>query len=117
MNHYETVFIVNSILSEQQIKDTVAKFKDILVKAGAEVYHEETWGVRKLAYPINKRSNGYYQLFEFKAPAKTIATLDTEFRRDENIIRSLTVSLDKYGVEFNERRRSGAFTKTTSATV
>lgn len=107
MRHYETVFIVTPVLSDQQIKEAVDKFRDFLSQHGAEVYHAESWGLRKLAYPINKKHSGYYQLFEFKASPELIHQLDVEYRRDERIIRYLTVMLDKYGFEFNEKRRNG----------
>jgi small subunit ribosomal protein S6 len=111
LKHYEAVFILSPVLSEQQVKETVDKFKDLLKNAGADVYHEEYWGVKKLAYPIKKKASGFYQLFEFKAPPALIATFELELRRDEKVIRFLTVSLDKYGVEFNNNRRQGKYNK------
>jgi small subunit ribosomal protein S6 len=113
VNHYEAVFIMTPVLSDQQMEDTVAKFKSVITDNGGEIYHAENWGLRKLAYTINKKNTGYYQLFEFKAAPTLIATLETEYRRDERIIRFLTVSLDKYGVEYNAKRRNKKFeTKT-----
>ncbi|GAB4333099.1 MAG: 30S ribosomal protein S6 [Flammeovirgaceae bacterium] len=109
MRHYETVFIIDSVLSEQQIKETAEKFENFLKDKGAEVYHKESWGVKKLAYTIAKRNSGYYMLFEFKAEPSLPLVLETEYKRDERIIRYLTVSLDKYGVDFNQRRRAGEF--------
>jgi len=111
LNHYEVVFIMTPVLSEAQIKETTDKFKDLLIKSGAELYHEEQWGLKKLATPIKSKSSGYYQLFEYKADAKAVATLDIELRRDERVIRYLNVALDKYGVKFNEDRRNGKFAK------
>ncbi len=104
--HYETVFILTPVLSEQQAKDTVEKFRNILVENGAEVYHSEYWGLKKLAYPINHKTSGVYQLFEFKADPSFIERLEIEYKRDESILRFLTVSLNKYAVEYNARRRS-----------
>ncbi len=111
MRHYETVFILTPVLSEEQMKDTAEKFKNILLEAGADVYHEENWGLCKLAYPINKKSTGFYHLFEFKGPENLPAKLEVEFRRDERVMRFLIVVLDKYGVEFNENRRAGKYVK------
>ncbi|UZR93773.1 30S ribosomal protein S6 [Chondrinema litorale] len=111
LKHYETVFIITPILSEQEIEETVAKFKSWLEEQKAEIYHAEKWGLKKLAYPIDNKTTGVYQLFEFKADPTVIQTLEIEYKRDEKILRFLTVSLDKYGVEFNEKRRSGAFKK------
>jgi small subunit ribosomal protein S6 len=104
-NQYETVFILTPVLSETQIKDAVDKFKKVLTDNGAELLNEEHWGLRKLAYPIQHKSTGYYQLFEFKASPELIATLETEYKRDERILRYMTVKFDKFGVAYAERRR------------
>jgi small subunit ribosomal protein S6 len=82
LNQYETVFICTPVLSEPQVKEAVKKFKDIITSNGCELLHEENWGMRKLAYPIQKKSTGFYQLFEFKADPAFIAKLETDFRRD-----------------------------------
>src|SRR5687768_18590452 len=109
MNNYETVFILNPVLSEDQAKDTVEKFVKVLTKAKAEIINAENWGLKKLAYPINKKSTGFYNLIEFKAEPQTIAALETEYRRDESVMRFLTTVLDKHAVVYNERRRKGEF--------
>jgi ribosomal protein S6 len=109
MNNYETVFILNPVLSEEQAKDAVEKFVSVLTKAKAEIINTENWGLKKLAYPINKKSTGFYNLIEFTAEPQVINTLETEFRRDESIMRFLTTVLDKHAVVYNERRRKGEF--------
>jgi len=114
--HYETVFIVTPVLSDQEVEETVAKFKNWLNENGADIYHEENWGLKKLAYPIKHKTSGVYQLFEYKADPQLVEKLELEYRRDERIIRFLNVHLDKYGVEFNERRRAGAFKKKPAET-
>ena len=106
MNHYETVFILTPVLSDVQMKEAVEKFKAILVAEGAEIVNEENWGLRKLAYPIQKKSTGYYQLLEFNADPSVIAKLEINFRRDERIIRFLTFRMDKYAAEYAAKRRS-----------
>lgn len=106
-NQYETVFIVTPVLSDTQTRDTVDKFRDILTANGAELVHEENWGLRKLAYPIKKKSSGHYLVFEYKADGPAIDVLETEFRRDERILRFLTVALDKHAVAYNEKKRKG----------
>ncbi len=111
MKPYETVFIASPVLNEIQLKEVSDKFKNILEQNGAEVYNEENWGLRKLAYPIQRKTTGFYVLYEFNAAPQVIAILDTEFRRDERILRFLTVSLDKHAVEYNEKRRKGHFNK------
>lgn len=109
MRNYETVFILNPVLSEDQAKDTVDKFVKVLKKANADVLNIENWGLKKMAYPINKKSTGFYNLIEFKADAAVIDTLETEYRRDESIMRFLTTVLDKHAIVYNERRRKGEF--------
>ncbi len=103
-NQYETVFILTPVLSEVQIQETVAKIKQVLIDNGAELVNEEHWGLRKLAYPIQHKSTGYYQLFQFKAAPELIATLETAYKREERVLRFLTLKLDKYAVEYAERR-------------
>ncbi|MCD8261146.1 MAG: 30S ribosomal protein S6 [Bacteroides sp.] len=106
MNQYETVFILTPVLSEPQMKEAVEKFKDILVKEGAEIINEENWGLKKLAYPIEKKSAGFYQLIEFKAAPTVIDKLELNYRRDECVIRFLTFRMDKYAAEYAAKRRS-----------
>ena len=108
MNQYETVFIVTPVLSEDQMKEAVKKYEDHLAKVGAEIVHEEHWGMRKLAYPIQKKSTGFYQLIEYKAEGDVIANLETELKRDERILRFLTVKLDKHAIAYNEKKRRKA---------
>jgi small subunit ribosomal protein S6 len=111
MNNYETVFILNPVLSDDQMKDTVDKFVKVLKKANADVLNIEHWGLRKLAYPIQKKSTGFYALIEFSAAPEMIETLETEYRRDESVMRFLTIALDKHALAYNERRRKGEFKK------
>jgi small subunit ribosomal protein S6 len=105
LNQYETVFICTPVLSEPQIKETVKKFRDLITSNGGEMVHEEDWGMKKLAYPIQKKSSGFYHLFEFKVDPLLISRLEIEFRRDERIIRFLTVKLDKHAIGYSEKRR------------
>ena len=106
MNQYETVFILTPVLSDEQMKETVEKFKGVLTKAGAEIISEENWGLKKLAYPIQKKSTGFYQFIEFKAEPEAIKSLEIAYRRDEKVLRYLTVKMEKYAVEYAEKRRN-----------
>ena len=108
MNQYETVFIVTPVLSDDQMKEAVKKYEDRLAQAGAEIVHEENWGMRKLAYPIQKKSTGFYHLIEFKADGNILADVETELKRDERILRFLTVKLDKHAIAYNEKKRKKA---------
>ncbi len=110
-NSYETVFILTPVLSEAQMKDTVQKLKKILTDQGADMVNEENWGLKKLAYPIQHKTTGFYHLFEYNSEPGAMEALEVECRRDEKVMRFLTVSLDKHALEYNEKRRSGAFNK------
>ena len=106
VNRYETVFIVTPVLSEEQMKETVKKYTDFLTNRGAEIVYTNNWGMRKLAYPIKKKSSGFYYLIEFKAEGSVIADLEIAYKRDERLLRFLTVSLDKHAVAYNEKKRN-----------
>lgn len=106
MNHYETVFILNPVLSDVQVKETVSKFKDFLTSRGAEIVAEEDWGLKKMAYEIQHKKSGFYHLIEFKATGEILLPFETEFRRDERVMRFLTVTLDKHAISWAERRRA-----------
>lgn len=106
MNRYETVFILTPVLSDDQMKETVEKFKGVLTQNGAEIVNEEEWGLKKLAYPIQKKSTGFYCLLEFKGEPTLVKKLETAFRRDEKVIRFLTFRLDKYAKEYADKRVS-----------
>lgn len=104
MNHYESAFILTPVLSDVQMKEAVEKFKGFLVENGAEIENEELWGLKKLAYPIQKKSTGFYALLQFKADPTIVRKLELQFRRDERIIRFLTFRLDKYALEYANKR-------------
>ena len=106
MNKYETVFILTPVLSDAQMKDAVDKFKKVLTDNQATIVNEEEWGLRKLAYPIQKKTTGFYNLLEFDAEPTVVAKLETAFRRDEKVIRFLTFRLDKFAAEYAEKRRN-----------
>tara|TARA_Y100000385_G_scaffold217082_1_gene226122 strand:- start:992 stop:1360 length:369 start_codon:yes stop_codon:yes gene_type:complete len=106
MNRYETVFIMTPVLSADQVAETVEKYKAYLKENNVKIVHEESWGLRKLAYPIQKKSTGFYQLLEYEADASVILPFETEFRRDERIIRFLSTRMDKFHVEYAEKRRN-----------
>jgi small subunit ribosomal protein S6 len=105
---YETVFIMTPVLSEDQMKETVKKYQGFLKDEGAEIVFEDNWGLRKLAYPIQKKSTGFYYLIEFRGGGDLVRKLEIAFKRDERIIRFLTVKLDKHAVIYNEKKRKKA---------
>ncbi|WP_289770271.1 30S ribosomal protein S6 [uncultured Duncaniella sp.] len=106
MNHYETVFILTPVLSDQQMKEAVEKFEKVLTDNGASIVNEEIWGLRKLAYPIQKKSTGFYSFVEFDGDSTIVKKIETAFRRDERVLRFLVFRNDKYAAEYAEKRRS-----------
>jgi len=103
---YETVFIATPVLSDSQMKEAVAKYTDLIKANGGEIVYEEDWGLKQLAYPIQHKTSGFYYLIEFKAAPEFVATLETQYHRDERIIRYITVALDKHAVAYAEHRRA-----------
>ena len=108
---YETVFILTPVLSDEQMKEAVNKFKGVLTKAGAEIINEENWGLKKLAYTIDKKNTGFYVLIEFKAEPQVLKTLEVAYRREEKVLRFLTVKMEKYAAEYAEKRRKNKSNK------
>lgn len=111
VKQYETVLILTPVLLQEQVEEAVNKFRKILTDNGAIIVHENNWGLRKLAYPIQKKSTGFYHLFEFKSEGSLIEKLEVEYKRDERVMRFLTVALDKHAVAYNERKRKNAAVK------
>lgn len=105
LNQYETVFIATPVLSENQMKEPVQKFKKVITENNGEIVHEENWGLKKLAYPIQKKSTGFYYLIEFRGPGDLIEKLEVQYRRDERIIRFLTFRMEKHAIEYAEKKR------------
>ncbi len=106
IKQYETVFIATPVLSEAQMKEAVAKYTGFIKENGGEIVYEEDWGLRQLAYPIQKKTTGFYYLIEFRADSQFVEALETQYRRDEKIIRFLTFAMDKHAVAYAEKRRA-----------
>jgi small subunit ribosomal protein S6 len=111
LKQYETVMILNPVLSTEQVKETVDKFRKILTDSGTEVVFENNWGLRKLAYPIQKKNTGFYYLIEFTSDGEVINPLEVEYKRDERVMRFLTIALDKHAITYNEKKRKNASIK------
>ena len=109
MQQYEIVIVLTPLLSVEVAAEAIAKYSRVLTDNGAEIVQEDNWGLRKLAYPIQKKTTGYYHLTEFRAPGDLINKLEVELRRDERVLRFLTIALDKHAIAYNEKKRSGAF--------
>jgi small subunit ribosomal protein S6 len=106
LTHYETVFILTPVLSDVQMKEAVQKFEDLITKNGGKIEHQEFWGLKKLAYPIQKKSTGFYHLIQFEAEGTLISTLETEYKRDERVLRFLSFKMDKYSVAYAIKKRN-----------
>jgi len=113
--NYETVFILTPVLSEVQMKDTVDKYVGLLKELGADVVNVENWGLKKLAYPIQKKTTGFYVMVEYKVDPTEIKKYEINFRRDETVLRFLTTVMDKHSLIYAARRRKGEFNKKTEA--
>ena len=114
---YETVFIATPVLSDIQMKEAVAKYTKLITDNGGEIVYEEDWGLKQLAYPIQHKTSGFYYLIEFKADPQFVGTLETQYHRDERILRYLTVSLDKNAIAYAEHRRQTRAAKAAAATA
>ena len=112
MNQYETVFILNPVLSEKQIEEAVQKYVSFIKSQKGKLSNQENWGLKKLPYPIENKKSGFYHLFEFTAPKDSVSELEIEFRRDERIMRYLTVKLDKNAKAWADKRKKRKSTKT-----
>ena len=106
IKQYETVFLATPVLSDSQMKEAVAAYTELITNNGGEIVYQEDWGLKQLAYPIQKKTTGFYYLIEFKAEPQFIAKLETQYRRDERIIRFLTFAMDKHAVAYAEKRRA-----------
>jgi len=115
VRNYETVFILTPVLNEGQVQETVEKFSQVLKANSADLISTEAWGLRKLAYPIQKKSTGYYFTLTYNGSGNIVDVLELAFRRDERVIRFLTTVLDKHAVTYNERRRNGEMNQPKAA--
>jgi small subunit ribosomal protein S6 len=112
MRNYELTFIVDPVLSGDEIKTTAQTYSDMLKEAGTSIVHIDEMGLRTLAYPINKRNSGVYYCIEFQTESTGfIDDIELALRRDERIMRFLTYKLDKFGVKYNEDKRNGLIGK------
>ena len=107
MSRYESTIIITPVLSDEDVKNKLKSFRDLLEKNGATNITEEHWGLKKMAYTIEKKSSGVYHMFDFEASGETIEKLEIQYKRDESILRFLTIKLDKYGVEYADKRKKG----------
>ena len=114
MNNYETVFIATPVLSDVQVKEVLDKFQGVITENGGQIVNAEAWGLKKLAYAIQKKTTGYYFLIEFTGEGSLIETLEKQYRRDERVIRFLSFRQDKDAVAYSIKRRNKLAGKVTT---
>ena len=114
-NQYESVIILTPVLSEKQMEDAITSYRQLITENGGEITHEENWGLTKLAYPIQKKVTGFYHIYEFTAPADIVTKMELAYRRDEQVMRYMTIKLDKHAAAYNERKKKGEFKKSNAS--
>ena len=107
LTQYETVFILTPVLSEDDAKKSISNYVELIKSQGVEIVHEEHWGLKNLRYQIGKKTTGIYHVVEYRGNGKAVDTLEVAFRRDENVLRYMTVKLDKYAIKYNDDKRAG----------
>lgn len=117
MQNYELMVIFTPVLSEDEFKAAQKKFASFLTENGGEAVHENAWGLKSLAYPIQKKTTGLYWILEYKAPSDFNEKLNVQLLRDESVLRHMFTALDKYAVEYNTKKRSGVSSRTEKAEV
>jgi small subunit ribosomal protein S6 len=112
MNNYELMVIFTPVLSDDDFKSSQKKYTDFIKSIGGVIVHENPWGLKSLAYPIQKKTTGLYWVMEYKAPSNLNEQLKIQLLRDEHVLRHMFTVLDKYAVEYNGKKRSGVPTGT-----
>ena len=108
MRHYEVNFIVDPVLSGDEVKSTAENIQKDLISLGATIIAVDEMGLRQLAYQINRRSSGVYFCIEFGCEvADWLGKFELNLKRNERLLRFLTVKLDKYGIKYNDDKRKG----------
>jgi len=107
MNNYELMVIFTPVLSEDDFKAAQKKYTDFVTENGGSITHSNPWGLKSLAYPIQKKTTAIYWVLEYSAPSDFNEKLKVQFLRDDQVLRHLITALDKYAVEYNAKKRSG----------
>ncbi len=115
MQNYELMVIFTPVLSEEDYRAAQKKFASLVTDSGGEVVHEKPWGLKSLAYPIQKKTTGLYWVMEYKTPSDFNEKLKTQLLRDESVLRHMFTALDKYAVEYNAKKKSGVHSVTEKA--
>ena len=114
LQSYELMVIFTPVLSEEDYKTAQKKYSDFIKDNGGQIVHQDAWGLRSLAYPIQKKTTGLYFVLEYEAPTNTNAALEIQMNRDETIIRHMVTRLDKFSTAYNTRKRNKLSTENAS---
>jgi len=106
-NNYETVIIFTPVLNDEEVKKQIKKYTDLIKENEGAIVHETHWGLKPMAYSIAKKTTGIYHIIEYSAPSDFVDKIELLFRRDENVIRFLTTRLDKFSLDYNDRKKNG----------
>ena len=117
MNNYELMVIFTPVLSDEEFKNVQKKYADFVIENGGNAVHSNPWGLKSLAYSIQKKTTGIYWVLEYSAPSTFNEKLKIQLLRDEQVLRHLITALDKYAVEYNTKKRSGVPTPTEKAEI
>jgi len=112
---YESVVIINAALEDEQIESTISRLQEVITTHGGEIFDIDRWGRKRLAYPIQKAKSGYYVIFRFNAPTNLISIYERSLRLDENVIRYLTIALDKFALEAIKKQKESSQTEEQSS--
>jgi len=115
MNNYELMVIFTPVLSEEEFKSVQKKYTDYITANGGSIVHSNPWGLKSLAYPVQKKTTGIYWVLEYTGPSSLNEGLKIQMLRDEQVMRQMVTKLDKYAVEYNARKKSGVPTGTEKA--
>lgn len=112
---YESVVIINAALEDEQVEATISRLQEVITTHGGEIFDIDRWGRKRLAYPIQKAKSGYYVIFRFNAPTNLISIFERSLRLDENVIRYLTIALDKFALEALKKQKESSQTEEQSS--
>jgi small subunit ribosomal protein S6 len=106
IQNYEMMLIFTPVLADDEFKAAQAKFTSFVKENGGEIVHQNAWGLKSLAYPIQKKTTGLYFVVEFTAPTDLNAKMEIQLNRDESVMRHMITHLDKFAVAYNNRKRN-----------
>jgi small subunit ribosomal protein S6 len=107
-NAYESTVMINAALDDEQLEVEVSRLQENIINFGGEIIEVEKVGRKRLAYIVNKSKIGYYAIFRFNAPSNLVAKLERSYSLNDNVLRFLTILLDKDALEYFEKNKAAA---------